>query len=101
MSTSIEETSGSSATTPSDREVVVALDAQTWSLTRTTADFTPLDFSQRYTGTISDDGRTIIGYWESAPNDSDWQKDFDLVYRRELADTYRPATDGGAGSEGA
>ncbi|MGO9794036.1 MAG: hypothetical protein ACLP8S_32340 [Solirubrobacteraceae bacterium] len=62
----------------------MTLDAQTWSLTRTTADFTPLDFSQRYTGTISEDGQTITGHWDSAPNDSDWQKDFDLVYRREI-----------------
>jgi hypothetical protein len=53
-------------------------------LTRTAADFTPLDFSRRYTGAISDDGRTITGYWESAPNDSDWRKDFDLVYRRDI-----------------
>ncbi len=62
----------------------MTLDARTWTLTRTTADFTPLDFSQRYTGTISDDGRTITWYWESAPNDSDWRTDFDLVYRREI-----------------
>jgi hypothetical protein len=61
----------------------MTLDIQTWTLTRTTADFAPLDFSQRYTGTISDDGQTITGYWESAPNDGDWQKDFDLTYRRQ------------------
>jgi hypothetical protein len=35
-------------------------------------------------GTISEDGQTITGYWESAPTDDDWQKDFDLVYRREI-----------------
>jgi hypothetical protein len=63
----------------------MTLDAQTWTLTRTAAEFTPLGFGQRYTGTISDDGQTITGYWESAPKDSDWQKDFDLVYRRETA----------------
>jgi hypothetical protein len=62
----------------------MTLHARTWTLTRTAADFTPLDFSQRYTGAISDDGRTITGYWESAPNDSDWRKDFDLVYRRDI-----------------
>lgn len=62
----------------------MTLDAQTWTLTRTTADFTPLDFSQRYTGTISEDGQTITGYWESAADDDEWQKDFDLVYRREI-----------------
>ena len=61
----------------------MTLDAETWTLTRTTADFTPLGFSQRYTSTISKDGQTITGYWESSPNDGDWQKDFDLIYRRE------------------
>jgi hypothetical protein len=70
----------------------MTLDARTWTLTRTTADFTPLNFSQRYTGTISEDGQTITGYWESAANDDEWQKDFDLIYRRE---TDRPAPEVG------
>ncbi len=64
------------------RVYLMTLDAQTWSLTRTTADFTPLEFSQRYTGRISDDGRTITGSWERASRNGDWQLDFDLIYRR-------------------
>jgi hypothetical protein len=68
----------------------MTLDAQTWTLTRTTADFTPLDFSQRYTGTISEDGQMIAGYWESASNDGDWHRDFDLIYRRKT-DVMSPA----------
>ncbi len=62
----------------------MTLDARTWTLTRTAADFTPLEFSRRYTGTIRDDGRTITGYRQSTPNDSDRRKDLDLVYRREI-----------------
>ena len=35
-----------------------------WKLWRDEPDFSPLDFSQRYTGTFSDDGKTIAGAWE-------------------------------------
>ena len=35
-----------------------------WTLWREQADFSPLDFRQRYTGTISNDGQTITGAWE-------------------------------------
>lgn len=52
-------------------------------MTRATkADFSPLDFSQRFTGTFSDDGRTIQGRWETCHDGSTWEHDFDLVYRR-------------------
>jgi hypothetical protein len=39
-------------------------------------------FHQRFTGTISEDGNTITGYWEGSPDGSTWTKDFDLAYRR-------------------
>jgi hypothetical protein len=42
----------------------------------------PPDFSQRFIGTFSDDGDTIAGAWEAANDGSDWEHDFDLVYRR-------------------
>lgn len=32
-----------------------------WKLSRELADFSPLEFSQRFTGTFSDDGKTIAG----------------------------------------
>ncbi len=35
-----------------------------WTLLRSSPDFSPLDFSQRYTGTLSDNGDTIHGAWE-------------------------------------
>ncbi|CAN5573468.1 hypothetical protein BH23CHL2_BH23CHL2_31000 [soil metagenome] len=39
-------------------------------------------FSQRFTGTFSDDGDTIHATWELSTDGSTWEKDFDLVYRR-------------------
>jgi hypothetical protein len=39
-------------------------------------------FSQRFTATISDDGNTIEGRWEAAKDGTNWETDFDLVYRR-------------------
>ncbi len=53
-----------------------------WTLSRTTADFTPLEFSQRYSGRFSDDGDTIDGTWEICHDGKTWEKDFDLTYRR-------------------
>ncbi|WP_306366357.1 hypothetical protein [Nocardiopsis sp. CC223A] len=53
-----------------------------WTLLREEADFSPLDFRQRFTGTFSADGNVIEGAWEIAHGDGGWEKDFDLVYRR-------------------
>jgi hypothetical protein len=53
-----------------------------WKLSRTNADFSPLDFAQRLTGSLSDDGRTIQARWELAHDGSTWEHDFDLVYTR-------------------
>jgi len=53
-----------------------------WTLERDTADFSPLDFSQRFTGTLSDDGRTITGAWEIAHDRATWKHDFDLTYTK-------------------
>jgi hypothetical protein len=53
-----------------------------WTLTRESADFSPPDFRQRFTGTFSQDGNTISGAWEIAVDDGGWQHDFDLTYRR-------------------
>lgn len=39
-------------------------------------------FSQRFTGTLSEDGSTITAQWENSPDGKTWQHDFDLVYRR-------------------
>jgi hypothetical protein len=54
----------------------------TWELRRESPDFSPLDFSQRFTGTFSADGDTIRGSWEKSFDGSNWEHDFDLTYRR-------------------
>ena len=39
-------------------------------------------FSQRFTGTFSEDGNTITGRWEIAEDGTSWRTDFDLTYTR-------------------
>lgn len=55
-----------------------------WRLLREAPDFSPLDFRQRFTGRISDDGDTIRGEWEIARDGgvAAWERDFTLTYRR-------------------
>jgi hypothetical protein len=40
------------------------------------------EFAQRFTGTISNDGKTITSSWEKSEAGSDWEHDFDLTYTR-------------------
>jgi|SRR5919198_360663 hypothetical protein len=40
------------------------------------------DFSQRFSGAFSEDGATITGAWEIAPDGATWEHDFDMVYAR-------------------
>ena len=55
----------------------------TWTLLRTEPDFSPLEFSQRYVGTISDDGNRIEGSWQTSDDGGQtWQVDFPLSYTR-------------------
>jgi hypothetical protein len=53
-----------------------------WKLSRTAADFSPLAFSQRYTGIFGDDGKTIRGSWEASRDGTSWEHDFELVYSK-------------------
>jgi len=53
-----------------------------WSLLRDSADFSPLDFRQRFTAALSADGRAITGRWETSRDGSTWEHDFDLAYRK-------------------
>ncbi|HEX3788463.1 MAG TPA: hypothetical protein VHW44_11425 [Pseudonocardiaceae bacterium] len=53
-----------------------------WTLTRESADFSPLDFGQRFTGTFSADRNTITGAWEKCPDGAEWEHDFALTYHR-------------------
>ena len=77
----------STTSTPAASPAVYAMtfDGTTWTLERTAPDFTPLDFSQRFTATFEDAGRTIRGAWEICHDSANWEKDFDLVYTREAA----------------
>jgi hypothetical protein len=57
-----------------------------WTLLRTEADFTPLEFAQRYQGRFSPDGNTIEGRWETSEDGGEhWQTDFPLTYTRIIA----------------
>ena len=53
-----------------------------WMLWRNAPDFSPLDFSQRFIGTFSDDRQTITGAWESSMDGVSWEHDFELTYTR-------------------
>ena len=53
-----------------------------WTLERTKPDFSAFDFSQRFTGTFSDDGNRIEGTYEIAHDHRTWEKDFDGIYTR-------------------
>jgi len=53
-----------------------------WTLSRTSPDFSPLNFSQRFTGTFGDGGKTIRGRWETSDDGSSWEHDFDLIYAK-------------------
>jgi hypothetical protein len=39
-------------------------------------------FFQRYIGAFGPDGDTVTGAWESSPDGTDWEYDFDLTYTR-------------------
>jgi hypothetical protein len=60
----------------------MTFDDGVWELTRRTPDFSPLDFLQRFVGTLSADGKTIEGAWETSKDGSTWERDFGLTYRR-------------------
>lgn len=60
----------------------MTFDGRSWTLERTKADFTPLEFGQRYVGAFSDDGTTIAGEWQSSIDGHEWSRDFGLTYRR-------------------
>jgi hypothetical protein len=53
-----------------------------WTLLRDKPDFSPFNFHQRYRGEFSEDGNAIRGAWETSPDGSSWELDFELNYRR-------------------
>lgn len=39
-------------------------------------------FSQRYEGTVSQNGRTVTAHWEKSNDGIKWEHDFDVTYRK-------------------
>jgi hypothetical protein len=64
------------------RVYAMTLEGRDWTLERRSPDFSPLSFHQRWLSTISADGDTIEGRWETSPDGRDWELDFELTYRR-------------------
>jgi hypothetical protein len=60
----------------------MSLEDGVWRLWRDRPDFSPLDFSQRFTGTFGDDGETIAGAWEICHDGRTWELDFRLTYTK-------------------
>jgi hypothetical protein len=60
----------------------MTLENGVWTLERTKEDFSPLDFSQRFTGTFSEDETKIEGTWEIAHDQATYERDFDITYRK-------------------
>jgi hypothetical protein len=53
-----------------------------WKLLRDSADFTPLDFAQRFVGTFSGEGNTIDGQHQICRDGTTWEDDLQITYRR-------------------
>lgn len=53
-----------------------------WTRLREADDFTPLDFAQRFFGTLSAEGDRIDARWEKARTPGEWELDFRLTYTR-------------------
>jgi hypothetical protein len=65
------------------RVYAMTLSRSIWTLTRESADFSPLDFNQRFIGKFSRDGNSLRGAWETrSKRGPTWIKDFDLVFTR-------------------
>jgi hypothetical protein len=64
------------------RLYAMTFDGRTWTLERAKPDFSPLDFSQRFTGRVSADGAAIAGEWQKSAGGQPWTRDFGLTYTR-------------------
>jgi hypothetical protein len=60
----------------------MGFDGRTRTLSRRAPDFSPLDFAQRFTADLDEDGDTLTGGWFVASEGSEWRLDFRLSYRR-------------------
>ena len=55
----------------------VGVDEASWRMSRTAP-----GFSQRFTGTFADGGKTIAGRWQLCEDDVHWKDDLEITYRR-------------------
>jgi hypothetical protein len=55
----------------------VGLEGRQWKMWRASP-----GFSQRFTGTFSDDSNTIAGLWEKSTDGSNWENDLEVNYTR-------------------
>ena len=67
----------------------MSFDDGVWRLERTKPDFSPFEFSERFTGTLSGDGTRIEGTWEISQDHKTCEKDFDPIYTRSRSGTTR------------
>lgn len=63
------------------RLYAMTFDGDLWTLQREMADFTPLDFRQRFIATFSEDRSAINGRWEQSHDGATWEQNFELMYR--------------------
>ena len=59
------------------REYKVSMDGAEWRIWREAP-----GFSQRFTGTLSDAGDTVVGRWDLRKEDETWVGDLAITYRR-------------------
>jgi hypothetical protein len=59
------------------REYEVSIDDAEWRIWREAP-----GFSQRFTGTLSDAGDSVVGRWDLRKDDEVWASDLEITYRR-------------------
>jgi hypothetical protein len=64
------------------RILEVTILGHVWTFLRDKPDFSPLDFHQRLTWTLSEDERTLTGLGEISEDGENWQDDIHITYRR-------------------
>lgn len=47
-------------------------------------------FSQRFEGALADDGHTLSGVWQLSRDDSTWDNDLEITYRRATTASHPP-----------
>ncbi|HLH28776.1 MAG TPA: hypothetical protein VKW77_07655 [Acidimicrobiales bacterium] len=64
------------------RRYRMRLEQRVWRLWRDEPDESPLEFRQRFVGSIGEDGRVIDGVWEICRDGEGFERDFGITYRK-------------------